>query len=364
MSYSPFKRRLWIGAATVALLLIVAAGVFAAYTWSTVNRVTIDRPASDESDVLVANDNESDAGDAQDDDQFEVVDPGRQVFLLVGSDSRKDLTDTSGFGDFEGSRADVVMVLFKEPTKTGLLSIPRDLLVENPCSGIPSKVGEMLGGCDAYNGPTLLTLAVEDLIEQQVDHFAMVEFDGFREAVDILGGYEICVENNVRDIRANLDLPAGCTQADGDQTLAWLRSRRTQELTDNGWRTMSRVNDLVRNQRQRTFLIDMMSRIGDVSSPQAMMSSGRTLAPYITVDSELSLMDAVNLALTMRGLESGEIVELEIPVVDDTTENGAAVLHASRPVREIVADFLAGTDEDANVQLGVTARTHMSVLTQ
>lgn len=346
MSSSPLKRRLWIGGAVVALVLLGAAALITANTWGDINRVSIDRPSSDDSGGPVAQEEEPDSEPDEEDD-FEIVDPGRRVFVLVGSDSREDLTDTSGFGDFEGNRADVVMVLFKESDKTGLLSIPRDLLVDDPCGGPPARISEMLEGCELYNGPTLLTLAVESLMGQFVDHFALVDLAGFQEAVDAVGGYEICVENPVRDIRANLELPAGCTLADGDQTLAWMRSRRTQELTDDGWRTLPGVNDLARNERQRSFLVDMMGRVADITSPQAMMTSAQAVAPYVTVDSELSMMDAVNLAFTMRGLQSGTIVEMEIPVVDATTEEGAAVLQASEPVDQIVAEFLASGDATA-----------------
>ena len=353
MSASPLKRRLWIGGAVLALLLLAAGALIAYTTWNDVNRVSIDRPSSEESSGPVAQPEDQDEEPDQDDD-FEVIDPGRQIFVLVGSDSREDLEDTAGFGDFEGNRADVVMVLFKEPTKTGLLSIPRDLLVDSPCGDSETKVSEMLEGCPPFNGPTLLTLAVERLIGQRVDHFALVDLVGFQEAVDAVGGYEICVENPVRDARANLELPAGCTMADGAQTLAWMRSRRTQELTDDGWRTMPGMNDLARNERQRSFLVDMMSRVGDISSPGAMTSAAQVVAPYVTVDSELSLLDAVNLAMTMRGLRSGTVIEIEIPVVDATTDGGAAVLRAAEPVDEIVADFLASADADAGVLLGVT----------
>lgn len=352
MSASPLKRRLWIGGAVLALLLFGMGALIAYTTWNDVNRVTIDRPSSEDSGGPVAQPDEEGEEPAGD-EEVEVVDPGSQVFLLVGSDSREDLEDTAGFGDFEGNRADVVMVLFKEPTKTGLLSIPRDLLVDSPCGGSDTKVSEMLEGCPPFNGPTLLTVAVERLIGKRVDHFALVDLVGFQEAVDAVGGYEICVENPVRDARANLELPAGCTMADGAQTLAWMRSRRTQELTDDGWRTMSGINDLARNERQRSFLIDMMSRAGDITSPAAMTSAAQAVAPYVTVDSELSILDAVNLAMTMRGLQSGGIVEIEIPVFDATTDGGAAVLRAAEPVDEIVADFLASADADAGVLLGV-----------
>ncbi|HSM44892.1 MAG TPA: LCP family protein, partial [Acidimicrobiia bacterium] len=194
---------------------------------------------------------------------------------------------------------------------------------------------------------------VEELIGESIDHFALVDLAGFQAAVDAVGGYEICVERPVRDRRANLALPEGCTLADGEDTLAWLRSRHTQELTAAGWRTMPGVNDLVRNERQRAFLIDMMGRIADVSSPQDMAQAGRAVAPYVTVDSDLSLMDAVNLAMTMRGLGSGSVTELSVPVFDETTPGGDAVLRPSTPVDEIVAEFLSATAGERDTVLGL-----------
>jgi anionic cell wall polymer biosynthesis LytR-Cps2A-Psr (LCP) family protein len=132
-----------------------------------------------------------------------------------------------------------------------------------------------------------------------------------------------------------------------------LRSRHTQELTDDGWRAMPGVNDLVRNERQRAFLIDIMVRMADVSSPQDMAQAAQAVAPYVTVDADLSLVDAVNLALTMRGLSSGSVTELSVPVYDETTAGGAAVLRASTPVDEIVAEFLSTTAAERDVVFGL-----------
>lgn len=287
-----------------------------------------------------------DPGETGDDDsqvETPVAPTGLQAYLLVGSDSREDLDDPTGFGEFGGNRADVVMVVFKNGADTGLLSIPRDLLVENVCTGTETKVSVVLEGCEVMNGPTQLTLTVEDLIGVPVDHFAMVDLAGFQEAVDAVGGYEICVDNPVRDQRANLELPAGCTDATGAQTLAWLRSRHTQELVDGQWRTVPGINDLVRNERQRQFLIEIMGRVADISSPQDMASVARAVAPFVTVDSELSLVEAVNLAMTMRGLGTSSVTELEVQVYDFVTDDGAAALLPSTPIEELVAEYLATT---------------------
>ena len=326
----------------IALVTVVAlgAGVYVALnTWGDVNRVAIERDPVEVAPVPEAKE-EDPPSEPADEEPPAAVPDGLQAILLVGSDSRADLEDLDGFGDFGGTRADVVMVLFKDADQTGLLSLPRDLAVENPCTGGTDKLGSMLEGCETMNGPSLLVVTVEKLIGESLDHFAMVDLAGFQEAVDAVGGYEICVENQVRDERANLDLPAGCTLASGEQTLAWMRSRHTQELTADGWRVLPGINDLVRNERQRAFLIDMMGRLSDVTSPQAMASIGQTVAPFVTVDSELRLVDAVNLALTMRGLGTASVSELDVPVYDATSESGAAILLPSTPVEEIVAEFL------------------------
>ncbi|MGH8915283.1 MAG: LCP family protein, partial [Acidimicrobiia bacterium] len=191
------------------------------------------------------------------------------------------------------------------------------------------------------NGATTLTWTVESVIGKTIDHFALVDLAGFQEAVDAVGGYEICLPHAVRDQKAHLELPTGCTHATGAQTLAWLRSRSTQELTESGWQTMPGVNDLTRNERQRDFLLSMMGELSNFGSPKAVADVANAIAPYVTVDSELSLIDAVDLAWTLRGLSRGNIDELDIPVTDATTEVGAAVLVAEVDIAEMVDEYLA-----------------------
>lgn len=341
------RKRLLIIAAAVVALIVGVGTYFAASTWGDVTRVSIDRPQAAGEDGSV----DEPVGGVQEpssnqDDGFAVPPSGDglDVTLLVGSDSRAELDDLEGYGEFGGQRADVVMVLIrprKPGAKAAILSIPRDLWVADVCGSGSSRINRALEGCGAMNGPTVLVQTVENLIQIPVDHFAMVDLAGFQEAVDAIGGYEICVDLPVRDSRANLAMDAGCTMANGELTLAWLRSRHTQELTDNGWRTMAGVSDLTRNDRQRDFLISMMGRVADLSSPQDMLSIAQSVAPYVTVDDQLSLLDAVGLASTMKGLGSGDLVELVISVTDYVTDTGANVLVATGDIGDLVADFLS-----------------------
>ncbi len=340
------KRVLLIVAVAVVLLFGVGAYI-AATTWGDVQRVTIDRP--DDVEVDTGAEEEPDAGEDDDDPEITVPSSGDDdldVALIVGSDSRANVDDDEGFGDFEGQRADVVMVLIRprdEPDNAAIMSIPRDLWVDKVCDDGQQRVNEALEGCGSMNGPTVLVETVEKLIGVQVDHFAMVDLEGFQGAVDAVGGYEICLARPVRDSRANLALPSGCTLADGDQTLAWLRSRHTQELTEDGWRTVEGASDLLRNERQREFMVSMMSRVADFGNPSEIIGIAQAVAPFVTVDDGLSLMGAVGLATTMRGLDEGSVVELEIEVVDHVADSGAAVLLAVSDPAELVSDFLSPT---------------------
>ena len=335
------KKRLIIAAALAAALLLAAGASLAMSTWRDVNRVSIDRdtPAFDMPD-----DEASSEAPAAEEMPLAGSLEGLETVLLVGSDSRNELDDVEGFGEFAGERADVVMVLLRpaDGSRAALLSLPRDLLVDDICrSGRAHRLSDALQGCENVNGPTALTRTVEEVIGQTIDHLAMVDLAGFQEAVDAVGGYEICIERAVRDQRAQLQLPAGCTRATGAQTLAWLRSRSTQELTENGWRTMPGVNDLTRNERQREFLLSMLGRLSDFGSPTDIAEVAGVIAPFVTVDSELSFIDAVDLAWTMRGLSRGNIDELAIPVSDATTASGAAVLVAEVDIADLVDDYLA-----------------------
>lgn len=353
MGSSHLRKRFLIAGTLILAVGIGLTAYIAFSTWGQVNRVSIERP--DEPDGENPSENEDNGQSSQDETEEDPVasTDGTDVFLLVGSDSREELTETTGFGEFEGRRADVVMVVIRSRGEAAVLSLPRDLWVESACDGHETRLNEELEGCGyALNGPTLLTLTVERVIGETIDHFALVDLAGFQDAVDAIGGYEICLDRPVRDSRANLELPEGCTLASGEQTLAWLRSRHTQELTSQGWRTMPGVNDLARNERQRDFLIDMMGSLSDFSSPQALAGTARAVAPFVTVDSELSLVSAVDLAWALRGIGEGDVVELEVPVYDHVTDGGAAVLLPSTPVEDIVAQFLV--PETASESDGVT----------
>lgn len=336
-------------------IVVVLVGLLALTTWRDVDRVQIERletvtppPTSDV---------DADNPDVTAVPEFRLppvpsASDGIDTLLMVGSDSRSGLDDLDGFGDFDGARADVLLLLIRprDGDYAAVVSLPRDLWVSTPCGR--ERISEALEGCEGMNGESTLLATVESLTGLGVDHLGLVDMDGFQEVVDDLGGYEICLERPVRDRRAELDLEAGCHLADGEDTLAWLRSRYTQEQTEDGrWVQVSGVSDLTRNERQREFLVEMLGRLGNFADPQDALAVAQTIAPHVTVDSQLGITQAVSLAWTMRGL-GDSVAEISIPVEDYVTQAGAEVLVAGADIESIIAEVIAvETVSEANSAL-------------
>jgi LCP family protein required for cell wall assembly len=335
----------------LAVLLVVVglAGLFSYAAWSAwraVERVEIERP-----DFIGAAAEPADptGPDATAIPEFRLppvpsATDDIDTFLFVGTDSRAGIDPSEGFGDFGGERADVIVLLIRprHSDRVALLSLPRDLWVSTPCG--QERINAALAGCQGMSGEATLLVTVESITGLGVDHFGMVDMANFRQIVDELGGYRICVERPVRDRKAGLQLDAGCHLADGATTLAWMRSRSTLELNDRGyWVRMPGVSDLTRNERQREFLIEMMRRMSNFADPQDAVRTAQAIAPHVTIDSKLGITQAVSLAWTLRGLDSS-VTEIVVPVESYVTSQGAWVL---RPTADIAALVQHALDGDA-----------------
>ena len=324
--------------ATLGVIVFVAWAVGPAWlAYSSVDRIADDADEAAETLNSIAREANPPADD--DEEQTDPTRPspipGTTTFLLIGTDDRTGLDDLSGFGGFEGRRADVIVLarINAERNEVELVSLPRDLVGPDR---LPRRGRGYRSGCRSISGETVLQLTVERLTSVPIDHVASVDLEGFQEAVDELGGYEICVENAVRDPASGLDLPAGCTTAAGDQTLAWIRSRRTEELVDGRWQTISGANDLLRNERERQFLVDMFDRIIAATNVRQLQSLAATVSPHLSLDTNLDLSRLIQTGWNMRLLTRDDISTRAIPVVDDTLREMAVL----RPTTDI-AEFLS-----------------------
>ncbi|WP_218123476.1 LCP family protein [Quadrisphaera sp. DSM 44207] len=292
------------------------------------------------------------------DDSVELADsaledtPGRTV-LLVGSDSREDLTaeqraELSTGEDVEGRRTDTIMLLHR-PTGGGptvLLSLPRDSYV-----AIPGHDDNKINAAYSLGGPALLAQTVEGATGLRVDGYAETGLGGFAALVDAVGGVEMCPEQAITDPKAGLDIAAGCQEMDGATALGYARTR---DFDPRG--------DLGRAERQRQLMAAIAAR---AASPATLLDPFRAFPMVgaaggaLTTDDATGPVDLARFALGMRAVASGDAVSLTVPVaradrrtsaglvVDWDEESAAAVFDAIRddetePLRAVAAQQLPG----------------------
>ena len=338
-------RRAIVHGAVAALLLFGVFGAYTAaqlwYSWNRVQTETLDTSGVvDTGDSAQApaseHDVELDANDEPPADIPKTTAPEEayETFLLIG-------------GDKVSGAADVILYLVR-PTNSAkpfMVSLPRDLYVENACTGRSSRINALIHGCESkdINGPSLLAYTVGQFTGIEVDHFAMFDFDGFEEIIDAVGGVEICLDYAVYDEKAELSLPAGCTDASGAQALAWVRSRHTLQKIDGAWKSVPGASDLQRNQHQQDVIIQLFRELKSFGSPSELTAQVAGLADAFVLDDTLSMTEAISLAWAMREIDLLDINRLEIPVRLTRSKSGQSILVATVPFDEVLINIYGGS---------------------
>jgi LCP family protein required for cell wall assembly len=154
----------------------------------------------------------------------------RITVLLMGVDNRPGQTV---------ARTDSIMLLTIDPTdgSSGMLSLPRDMLVPVPALDDTVKINtvHVYGEVRNYpgGGPAMLRDTISDLIGYPIDYYVRINFDGFREIIDLIGGVDIQVARDIRDDEYPdenygfdpLYIPAGLQHMDGALALKYARVR-------------------------------------------------------------------------------------------------------------------------------------------
>jgi polyisoprenyl-teichoic acid--peptidoglycan teichoic acid transferase len=144
------------------------------------------------------------------------------TILILGRDTR----DTES----ERGRADTIMLLYLDPERStgSLLSIPRDTLVE-----IPGYGEDKINAAYSYGGEELMIKTIQDFIGTDINHYITIDFQGFIDLIDAMGGVDIIIDRPLVDPKSGANLSPGEHHLTGEQALAYTRSRST-ELGDIG----------------------------------------------------------------------------------------------------------------------------------
>jgi LCP family protein required for cell wall assembly len=239
-------------------------------------------------------------------------------YLIVGSDTRagadpnsSDYAQIGSASQVGGQRSDTIMLLRYDPTtRSGsILSFPRDLWV--PIYGTTHK--DKLNA--AFNsGPKQLIQTIEQDFGVPIHHYVEVNFEGFKALVDAVGGVGIYFDVPSRDTKTGFFVQApGCVHLDGEDALAFARSRYWQTFVNGRWRD-DPSSDLDRIKRQQQFMRQALTKALEQasSSPTAATSLLDAVVKNVTVDEQLK-SNLFGLANRLRTLGAGALQGWTLP---------------------------------------------------
>jgi LCP family protein required for cell wall assembly len=216
-------------------------------------------------------------------------------FLVLGSDTR----DPNNTG---GSRSDTIILLHvpKDHASAQMVSIPRDTWLHIPKSadGKNGNTSAKINAAYAWGGVPLVVQTVENYTGVRIDHVAMVDFAGFKEIVDALGGIEINVEQDFLSTHSlNPDgkrqFRKGLQTMDGATALDYARERFA--FKDGDFARIRHQQDVIKA------VLNKASTGGILTSPTRLNAFLKATANAVSVDSTLNLFDTAMDLRHLRG---------------------------------------------------------------
>ncbi|MEV4659303.1 LCP family protein [Micromonospora sp. NPDC049301] len=225
---------------------------------------------------------------------------GAMNIMILGSDSR-DPEKTSG------SRTDTIILahLPKDRKSAQLISIPRDTWVSVPRSADGNNGGRdaKINAAYAWGGVPLMVQTVESFTKVRVDHVALIDFAGFKEIIDALGGVDINSEKTFTSIHPPFrTFNKGMQRMDGEAALDYSRQRK--QFADGDFARIRHQQQVIRA------IIDKASSGGIITNPGKLNSFLKATSSAVSVDKDLSLLD---MATQMRGVRGGNMTFVTSP---------------------------------------------------
>ena len=215
--------------------------------------------------------------------------PSAQTILVIGTDARppdslepggivpsEECFEQQAHGDAPHGecsvgefRADTLMLIRAGGGAFRKLSIPRDAYAE-----IPGQSPTKINAAYAFGGAAAQIEAVEGFLDTEIDHVAIVDFTGFEDLIDAVGGVEVNLEHKLcADISGGagggqggvtLRLPKGESTLSGEKALAYARVRKPVECPGPGRSYYSiGYDDYDREEAQQEVINGIKGRLTD-----------------------------------------------------------------------------------------------------
>ena len=233
--------------------------------------------------------------------------------LVMGSDTRAG--QGKGYGSetaITGARSDTTLLVHLPADRQSALvvSVPRDTIIDVPScktsTGMSAPYTDRFNSAFSIGGPGCTIKTVEQNTGVFIDHFVIVDFSGFNDIVDALGGVDVCLPEPVVEVKSGLNLPAGVSTVQGDQALAFVRVR-----------AIGTGSDIDRIDRQQAFLSSLITKArssGTLLNPVKLVRFLEAATKSLTTDPELANLNKLRqLAQEVRGIPPKDISFVTTP---------------------------------------------------
>jgi LCP family protein required for cell wall assembly len=258
------------------------------------------------------------------------------TILLIGTDGGR------APGRQDAQRSDSILLLRTDPGTHQLsyLSIPRDLRVEVPGYGT-----EKINAANQLGGPALTIRTVRALTGLPIHHVVVVDFDGFKELIDALGGIDVNVPRPILSNRFDCPyMPERCRDWEG-----WRFSKGRQHLDGRRALVYSRIRtnqlnagdtDITRASRQQAVADAVGEKIAGVGTFLRLPFIGDSLAAPLATD--LSAGELARLGWVRFRADAGRSIHCRLGG-DTSTIGGESFILGSEENVNVISMFLRRT---------------------
>jgi len=232
--------------------------------------------------------------------------------LVLGVDERPESEE-------DGSRTDTIMLVrvMPESGDVRLLSVPRDLLVE-----VAPDEEDRINAAYNFGGIEQTITAFEEYSGVPVDHYAIVDFEGFKDVINAMGGVEVDVED---EVPPKYKIEDGLQNLNGQQALFYARYRGTSG------------GDLDRIRHQQQLVASLRSQAFDWNTVRQLPEILRVANRNVQTDVGFSDGVSIGRILVRRG-PNAQMTSEQLQGDPETLENGNQVLIPNDETNEPILD--------------------------
>ncbi|RUR01769.1 LCP family protein [Labedella endophytica] len=269
--------------------------------------------------------------------------------LVIGADNDSG-QDTSLYGQRDVALNDVNLLVHvaDDHQSAVVVSFPRDLVIPIPECTDP-ETGETRGYEYAAmintsfpkggnkGGLACAVATVEELTDIDIDYAAQFTFGSVVQLTNAIGGVEVCLQEPITDRNSGLDLPEGISTVQGQDALAFLRTRKA----------VGDGSDLSRIALQQMYMSSLVKKLksdGTLGDPSKLFGIAKVAAESVSLSSNLANVNTmISMALTVRNLGLDNIQLVQYPVGESPNDPNRVV-----PSTETADQLMAAIKADAS----------------